>query len=66
MNNKYYKPLPQPVTIKESKIEGLGLFAIQSIPIEINLGVTHIIHDGLINIEDDIIRTQSNKEHAHG
>jgi len=39
------------VTIKQSKINGLGLFADQAIKQATNLGITHI------KIEDTIIRT---------
>ena len=35
----YYKPLPLNLTIKESTIEGLGLFAIQFIPIGTELRI---------------------------
>ncbi len=37
----YYKPLPLNLTIKESTIEGLGLFATQFIPTGTDLGMTH-------------------------
>jgi len=38
-----YKPLPPNLTIKSSPIEGLGLFAKQTIPSkELYLGVTHL------------------------
>lgn len=37
-----YRPLPPHVTIKNSNIEGLGLFANKDIPKEYNLGITHI------------------------
>ena len=46
-----YKPLPESVTIKESGINGLGLFASQKINKATNLGTTHI------KIDDTIIRT---------
>ena len=46
-----YKPLPNTVTIKTSKVNGLGLFAKEPIGQAINLGMTHI------KIEDTIIRT---------
>jgi len=46
--NKYYKPLPDCLTIKESPIHGLGLFAKEDIPAGINLGITHYDHDGYI------------------
>ena len=46
-----YKPLPESVTIKESGINGLGLFADQEIKQGTNLGTTHI------KIEDNLMRT---------
>jgi SET domain-containing protein len=51
---KYYKPLPNNLTIKESKIHGLGLFATEFIPKGTNLGITHITDK---NFEDGYIRT---------
>jgi len=39
---KTYKPLPENLTIKESKIHGLGLFAKEDIPSEVILGISHI------------------------
>ncbi len=41
MNIYTYRPLPEELTIKESKIEGLGLFAKEFIPRETMLGVSH-------------------------
>ena len=38
-----YKPLPNLVTIKPSKINGLGLFATQLIKKNTDLGMTHLI-----------------------
>ena len=46
-----YKPLPESLTIKQSGINGLGLFADQDINKATNLGTTHI------KIDDHIIRT---------
>ena len=46
-----YKPLPDSLTIKISKVDGLGLFAKEGIGQGTNLGMTHI------KIEDTIIRT---------
>ena len=37
-----YKPLPNSLTIKTSKVNGLGLFSKESIPQATNLGMTHI------------------------
>jgi SET domain-containing protein len=38
-----YKPLPNTLTIKESDIEGLGLFATKDIKKDTNLGMMHYI-----------------------
>jgi len=46
-----YKPLPDSLTIKESGINGLGLFAKESIGQGTNLGMTHL------KIKDEIFRT---------
>ena len=46
-----YKPLPESVTIKQSGINGLGLFAEQAIMVGTNLGMTHL------KIAEQIIRT---------
>ena len=46
-----YKPLPDSVTIKPSKVNGLGLFAQEGIAQGTNIGVTHI------KVGDDILRT---------
>ena len=46
-----YKPLPDSLTIKTSKVNGLGLFAKEAIPQATNLGMTHI------KIGEKILRT---------
>ena len=46
-----YKPLPESLTIKTSKVNGLGLFADQKIIRGTNLGMSHI------KLKDTIIRT---------
>ena len=46
-----YKPLPESLTIKTSKVNGLGLFAQEGIAQGANLGISHI------KIDDDILRT---------
>ena len=46
-----YKPLPESVTIKQSGISGLGLFADQKIMHGTNLGMSHL------KIGDTIFRT---------
>jgi SET domain-containing protein len=37
-----YKPLPDSITIKESTIQGLGLFATEYIPANILIGKIHV------------------------
>lgn len=49
--SKTYKPLPDNLTIKNSKIEGLGLFATEDIPHGTYLGESHI------KLNSQIIRT---------
>jgi len=46
-----YNPLPNSLTIKTSKVNGLGLFAKEEIPKATNLGMSHI------KIGEKIIRT---------
>jgi SET domain-containing protein len=49
-----YRPLPDCLTIKPSKIEGLGLFAVKPIVKRLCLGVTHIEN---VDFFDGWIRT---------
>lgn len=56
MNKKYYTPLPDGLTIKESSIHGLGLYATQIIKSGTRLGRTHIKTEDK-NFEDGYIRT---------
>ncbi len=46
-----YQPLPKSLTIKQSKINGLGLFATEAIPLGTNFGVSHW------KVGEDIVRT---------
>ena len=46
-----YKPLPESITIKQSGINGLGVFAEQDIKQATNLGITHL------KVGDTIFRT---------
>ena len=46
-----YRPLPRSLTIKTSRVNGLGLFTKEAIPQATNLGMTHI------KIEENILRT---------
>ena len=49
-----YRPLPEQLTIKNSPIEGLGLFAIQDIKANSFLGITHVRDE---QFENKYIRT---------
>ena len=49
-----YRPLPPFLTIKQSEIKGLGLFAIKDIPSIVFLWLTHVFNT---NFEDKYIRT---------
>ena len=42
---KEWRPLPDSITIKDSKIEGLGVFAIQDIEANTDLGISHVYDD---------------------
>ena len=46
-----YRPLPDNLTIKPSHIEGLGIFATETIRAGADLGMTHLLHN------DDLFRT---------
>ena len=46
-----YKPLPDSLTIKTSRVNGLGLFAKEAIPQATNFGMTHV------EIGEKILRT---------
>jgi len=48
-----YRPLLKSLTIKNSPIEGLGLFATEFIPANTDLGMTHIFDE---RFEDNYIR----------
>ena len=43
-----YRPLPGSLTIKPSSIEGLGLFAVKTIPKNTDLGMIHFSYGELI------------------
>ena len=49
-----YKPLPPEVTISESKIDGLGLFAACDIEENHEFGITHVENE---NFPDGYVRT---------
>ena len=43
-----YRPLPESLTITPSSIEGLGLFAVKTIPKNTDLGMIHFSYGELI------------------
>ena len=49
-----YRPLPKNLTIKDSKIDGLGLFSKTKIKKNSFIGVSHVKHD---DFQDIYIRT---------
>ena len=51
---KYYRPLPSNLTVRNSNIEGLGLFATKDIALKTDLGITHILNKAF---EDGLVRT---------
>ena len=51
---KEYKPLPEYLAIGPSDIHGAGIFAVEDIPAEVMIGITHVYDT---NFEDDYIRT---------
>ena len=51
-----YQALHKSLTIKESKIHGLGLFAVKKIPQGTNLGISHF-RDEVCGFENNYIRT---------
>ena len=54
---KNYRPLPDNLTIRKSKIEGLGLFAYRKIPHDEILGMTHYKKALGFDNEENLIRT---------
>ena len=49
-----YRPLPKQLTIKQSNIEGLGLYSTELLAQETFLGITHVPND---KFENGYIRT---------
>ena len=49
MDKKFYTPLPEGLTIKNSPIHGLGLYTTMKIGPNVNLGITHIKDDRFEN-----------------
>ena len=39
-----YKPLPDGLTIKESDVQGLGLFATKEFDADVVLGIVHVLN----------------------
>jgi SET domain-containing protein len=54
VKEKYYRPLPDSLIVKKSKIEGSGLFSTKHIIQNTNLGMSHVYH---VDFEDNYIRT---------
>lgn len=52
--SKNYRPLPNCLTIRESGIDGLGIFAKEDIAEGSDLGVTHLYD---FSFKDNVIRT---------
>lgn len=53
-----YRPLPDSLTIKNSKVHGLGVFATKRIPKGTKLGMTHLRHiEGAAFQKSMMIRT---------
>lgn len=52
-----YKPLPKELTIKKSKIEGLGVFATEKIEAGNDLGITHRKIEPTSLYSDNLLRT---------
>lgn len=52
-----YRPLPEFLTIKESPIHGLGVFAVSNIAPGVNLGLSHIFLADAELPEHRVIRT---------
>ena len=46
---KTYRPLPSYLIIKESQIQGLGLFALVNLDAKIDIGITHIFDPRFIH-----------------
>ena len=49
-----YKPLPESLTIKDSKVHGLGLFTTQDIVKGVTLGISHVYNE---DFENNYVRT---------
>ena len=49
-----YRPLPKELTVKESFVEGLGLFTDENLTSNVELGISHVKDD---RFENNYIRT---------
>lgn len=47
----YYRPLPNFLTIRKSKIEGLGIFTTETIEKDTVLGISHIKDEHRLNLD---------------
>ena len=52
-----YRPLPKQLTIKKSKIDGLGIFAAEKIEAGCDLGITHYKTEPTAFTGEELIRT---------
>tara|TARA_Y100000593_G_scaffold95083_1_gene199341 strand:- start:7002 stop:7379 length:378 start_codon:yes stop_codon:yes gene_type:complete len=59
---RLYQPLPDSLTIKNSSIQGLGLFATKKIPVGTTLGISHVRHD---DYQDGFIGTALGSFYNH-
>lgn len=56
-NSNGYLPLPNYLTVKNSPIHGLGLFAVKNLPAGKELGITHVEDRKQGRFPNDSIRT---------
>jgi len=61
-SNLMYRPLPDCLTIKVSKIDGLGIFAAKNIKANTCLGITHVYN---LNFPQNWIRTPLGGHYNH-
>ena len=57
-----YKPLPDGITIKESEVQGLGVFATMDFDADVILGIVHVDNK---NFPHGYIRTASGAFYNH-
>ena len=57
-----YKPLPDGLTIKDSKVQGLGLFATKDVDADVVLGIVHVLNK---NFPHGAIRTAMGAFYNH-